>query len=125
GTLVTKIFELEVGRTGLSYASARGAGFKPETVVIESRSQASYLGGRPLRVALVVDRESGRLLGGQLAGEEGAARRIDILATALAGRMTLADFVHLDLGYAPPYGPVYDPLLIAAWEGLKKIGRRR
>ncbi|MCI0403427.1 MAG: FAD-dependent oxidoreductase, partial [Acidobacteria bacterium] len=125
GTLVTKVFELEVAKTGLNQAEARGAGFSAESVSIESRSRAKYLGVTPLRATLVVDRESGRLLGGQLAGEEGAARRIDVVATALSARMTLADFVHLDLGYAPPYGPVYDPLLIAAWEALKKIGRRR
>lgn len=125
GTLVTKVFELEVAKTGLSSTAARAAGFGPEAVTVESRSQAKYLGGKPLRATLVVDRESGRLLGGQLAGEEGAARRIDVLATALTAQLTLADFVHLDLGYAPPYGPVYDPLLVAAWEALRKIGRRR
>jgi len=124
GTLVTKVFELEVAKTGLNQAEARAAGFSAESVSVESRSRAKYLGGQPLRATLVVDRESGRLLGGQLAGEEGAARRIDVVATALSARMTLADFVHLDLGYAPPYGPVYDPLLIAAWEAMKKIGRR-
>ena len=125
GTLVTKVFELEVARTGLSWAAARAAGFQPEIVKIDSRSQAKYLGGKPLRVTLVVDRPSGRLLGGQLAGEEGAARRVDVLATALTSGMTVADFVHLDLGYAPPFGPVYDPLLVAAWEALRKIDRRR
>ncbi|MBI2956643.1 MAG: FAD-dependent oxidoreductase [Acidobacteria bacterium] len=125
GTLVTKVFGLEVAKTGLSQEAARAAGFSAEAVTIEARSRARYLGGQPLRATLVVDRESGRLLGGQLAGEEGAARRIDVLATALAARMTLSDFVHLDLGYAPPFGPVYDPLLTAAWEALKKIGRRR
>lgn len=125
GTMVTKVFELEVARTGLSWAAARAAGFQAELFMLDSRSQASYLGGKPLRVTLVADRVSGRLLGGQLAGEEGAARRVDVLATALAARMTLADFVHLDLGYAPPFGPVYDALLIAAWQLLKKLGRRR
>jgi len=125
GTLVTKVFELEVGRTGLSWAGARAAGFQPEQVTVDSRSRAKYLGGKPLRVSLVADRPSGRLLGGQLAGEEGAARRVDVLAAALSARMTLAEFVHLDLGYAPPFGPVYDPLLIAAWQLLKKTGRRR
>ncbi|MFQ5664218.1 MAG: FAD-dependent oxidoreductase [Terriglobia bacterium] len=125
GTLVTKVFELEVAKTGLSVAAARAAGFVPEVVSIESRSRAKYLAGKPLRVVLIVDRESGRLLGAQLAGEEGAARRIDVVAIALTARMRLADFVHLDLGYAPPYGPVYDPLLIAAWEAWKKTGQRR
>ena len=125
GTLVTKVFELEVARTGLSWAGARAAGFQPEQVRLDSRSQAKYLGGKPLRVSLVADRPSGRLLGGQLVSEEGAARRVDVVATALSARMTVADFAHLDLGYAPPFGPVYDPLLIAAWQLLKKIGRRR
>jgi NADPH-dependent 2,4-dienoyl-CoA reductase/sulfur reductase-like enzyme len=125
GTLVTKVFQLEVARTGLSWVAARAAGFQPEVVKIDSRSRAKYLGGKPLRVTLVVDRPSGRLLGGQLVGEEGAARRVDVLATALAARMTVGDFVHLDLSYAPPFGPVYDPLLVAAWEALKKIDRRR
>lgn len=125
GTLVTRVFGLEIARTGLSWAAARAAGFQAELVTLDSRSQAKYLGGKPLRVTLVVDRVSGRLLGGQLAGEEGAARRVDVLATALAARMTVAEFVHLDLGYAPPFGPVYDPLLVAAWQAMKKIGRRR
>ncbi|MFQ5695432.1 MAG: FAD-dependent oxidoreductase, partial [Terriglobia bacterium] len=125
GTLITKLFELEVARTGLSYTSARAAGFQPELVTVTSRSRARYLGGKPLRVALIVDRPSGRLLGAQLVGEEGAARRVDVVATALTARMMLDDFVHLDLGYAPPFGPVYDPLLIAAWQALKQLGRRR
>ncbi|MEE8199651.1 MAG: FAD-dependent oxidoreductase [Candidatus Acidoferrales bacterium] len=125
GTLVTKVFDLEVGRTGLSEESARAAGFSPVGAMVEARSQAKYLSGKPLRAKLVADRASGRLLGGQLAGQEGAARRVDVLATALTARMTLEDFVHLDLGYAPPFGPVYDPLLVAAWETLKRLGRRR
>jgi len=126
GTLVTKVFGLEVGRTGLSWEGARAAGFGgAELVALEAGSRAKYLEGKPLWVTLVADRTSGRLLGGQLAGEEGAARRVDVLATALAAQMTVADFIHLDLGYAPPFGPVYDPLLVAAWQALKQIGRRR
>src|SRR3989338_6373057 len=86
GTLVTKVFELEVGKTGLSEDSARAAGFAPVGVSVDSVSQARYLAGKPLRVKLVVERESGRLLGGQLAGEEGAARRGGGLGPALGAR---------------------------------------
>ena len=125
GTLVTKVFELEVAKTGLSYSAARAAGFQPEMIKIDSRSQARYMKGKPLRVVLVVDRPSGRLLGAQMAGEEGAARRIDVVATALAAGMKVDEFVHMDLGYAPPFGPVYDPLLVGAWQALKLIGQRR
>jgi len=56
----------------------------------------------------------GRLLGGQLAGREGAAKRIDVLATALYARLTVADLAALDLSYAPPFAPVYDPVLAVA-----------
>lgn len=125
GTLVTKIFGLEVAKTGLSLAEARAQGFAAQSIAIESISRAKYFSGKPLIAKLVFEQETGRLLGGQLVGEEGAARRIDVVATALTARMTLNEFVHLDLGYAPPFGPVYDPLLIAAWEGLKQIGGRR
>ncbi len=125
GTLVTKAFGLEIAKTGLGVDAARAAGFRPETVTIDSYSHARDLSGKPIRVTLVINNEDGRLLGAQLTGEEGAARRVDVVATALTHRMLLKDFVHLDLGYAPPFGPVYDPLLIAAWQGLKQIGQRR
>lgn len=125
GTLVTQVFALEVAKTGLGVAEARQYGFPAESVLVEGLSRARYLSGKRLAVKLVFERETGRLLGGQLAGQEGAARRVDVVATALTARMTLDEFVHLDLGYAPPFGPVYDPLLVAAWEGLQKIGRRR
>ncbi len=125
GTLMTKAFGLEIAKTGLSADDAKAAGFQPETVTIDSRSRAHYMGGKAIRVTLVMNQGDGRLLGAQLAGEEGAARRVDTVATALTHRMLLKDFAHLDLGYAPPFGPVYDPLLVAAWQGLKKLGQRR
>jgi NADPH-dependent 2,4-dienoyl-CoA reductase/sulfur reductase-like enzyme len=125
GTLITKAFGLEIAKTGLSAADAKAAGFQPETVTIDSRSRAHYMGGKAIRVTLVMNQGDGRLLGAQLAGEEGAARRVDTVATALTHGMLLKDIVHLDLGYAPPFGPVYDPLLVATWEGLKKLGQRR
>jgi NADPH-dependent 2,4-dienoyl-CoA reductase/sulfur reductase-like enzyme len=65
-------------------------------------------------VKLHAERGTGRLLGGQIIGEEGAAKRIDVLATALAGRLTVDDLIHTDLGYAPPFSPVWDPVLVAA-----------
>ena len=63
---------------------------------------------------LVVERRTGRLLGAQVVGREGAAKRIDTLAVALWNRMTVEDVAMLDLGYAPPFSPVWDPVLIAA-----------
>ena len=123
GTLATKIFELEVARTGLSTAEGRAAGFHTDSVTIHSLSKAKYLGGRPLTATLIWDRASERLLGFQAASEEGAAKRIDAAAVALHGRMRIPDLIHLDLSYAPPFAGVWEALLIAAGEAMKKQGR--
>lgn len=126
GTAVTKVFELEVARTGLGEAEARAQGFAADSVGIIAGSRAKYFGGKPITVKLVFDTRDGRLLGAQMVGEEGIAKRIDVLATALAARMTLDQMLHLDLSYAPPFAPVWDPILVAVWEGVKKLkpGRR-
>jgi CoA-dependent NAD(P)H sulfur oxidoreductase len=123
GTLATKIFELEVARTGLSVAEARAAGFTADSVTIHSLSHAKYLEGRPLTATLIWDRSSERLLGYQVASEEGAAKRIDAAAVALHARMRVPDMVYLDMSYAPPFAGVWEALLIAAGEAGKK-GRR-
>jgi NADPH-dependent 2,4-dienoyl-CoA reductase/sulfur reductase-like enzyme len=123
GTLMTKAFELEIARTGLSMGEARAAGLAPESVTIHSTSHAKYLGGKPLVATLIWSRESLRLLGFQVAGPEGAAKRVDAAAVALHAKLRLEDLLHLDLGYAPPFAPVWEALLIAASEAVKK-GRR-
>jgi NADPH-dependent 2,4-dienoyl-CoA reductase/sulfur reductase-like enzyme len=114
GTAVTRLCATEVGRTGLGEQEARHAGFELATARIEATTRAHYLDGRPITVKLHAERGTGRLLGGQIIGEEGAAKRIDVLATALAGRLTVDDLIHTDLGYAPPFSPVWDPVLVAA-----------
>jgi NADPH-dependent 2,4-dienoyl-CoA reductase/sulfur reductase-like enzyme len=116
GTAVLKAFELECGRTGLVDGdAAREAGFNPvsETVTAGSRS-GYYPGNAETTVTLVADRDTGRLLGGTIAGEDRAAIRIDTLATALDGDMTVPELERLDLAYAPPFSPVWDPVLVAA-----------
>lgn len=114
GTAVVKVFDTEVARTGLTLAEARAAGLDAVATDVVSRSRAKYYPGAvPLHVRLVHER-GGRLLGGQLAGREGAATRVDVLAAALHARATVADLAAMDLAYAPPFAPVYDPLLTAA-----------
>jgi CoA-dependent NAD(P)H sulfur oxidoreductase len=114
GTVAVKVFDLEVASTGLGLAEARAAGLDAVATDEVSRSRAKYYpGSSPLHVRLVHTRE-GRLLGGQLAGREGAAKRVDVLATALYAGLTVADLAALDLSYAPPFAPVYDPVLVAA-----------
>jgi NADPH-dependent 2,4-dienoyl-CoA reductase/sulfur reductase-like enzyme len=120
GTAVVKVFDLEVARTGLGLDEARTAGFEARATDFVSRSRAKYYPGSvPLHVRLVHEPGSGRLLGGQLAGREGAAKRVDVLATALYAGLTVADLAALDLSYAPPFAPVYDPVLAAAASALR------
>jgi len=116
GTAVVKAFDLECGRVGLvDEDRAAEAGFDPvsETVTASSRS-GYYPGAAETTVTLTADRESGRLLGGTIAGEDRAAIRIDTLATALAADLTVPELERLDLAYAPPFSPVWDPILVAA-----------
>jgi CoA-dependent NAD(P)H sulfur oxidoreductase len=114
GTAVVKVFGLQVARTGLTLAEAQAAGLAAAVTDLVSRSRAKYYpGAQPLHVRLV-HTPRGRLLGGQLAGREGAAKRIDVLATALHAGLTVSDLAALDLSYAPPFAPVYDPVLAAA-----------
>ena len=122
GTAVYKVFDLQVARTGLSVAEAESYGFEPAEVVIESRTRAhSYPGGAPLLVAMVGDRKSGRLLGVQMVGKEGAAHRINAPAVALHAGMTVEEFSQTDLAYAPPFGPSWDPMSTAANQLLKRM----
>jgi NADPH-dependent 2,4-dienoyl-CoA reductase/sulfur reductase-like enzyme len=121
GTLVTQVFELAVARTGLSVSQAKQYGFQPDAVTITSTSRAKYFHGSPILLKLIWDRPMARLLGCQMAGEEGIAKRIDVAAMALHARMRVPDMLHLDLSYAPPFAPVWDPILIAANEANKKL----
>jgi NADPH-dependent 2,4-dienoyl-CoA reductase/sulfur reductase-like enzyme len=122
GTAVTKVFNLEVARTGLSPLEAEREGYHYFTSTIKGRSRSSaYPSGKPITVSFVVDMNSGILLGAQMVGEEGVAHRIDVLATCLYGKMGIRDVARLDLGYAPPFATVWDPILIAANAALKKL----
>ena len=122
GTAVFKIFDMEVARTGLSVEEARKTGFDPAEVVIQSQSRGyKYPGTSVISVQLVGDRKSGRLLGAQMVGREGAVHRINAPAVALHARMSVEEFNQSDLAYAPPFGPSWDPLLTAANQLVKSL----
>jgi NADPH-dependent 2,4-dienoyl-CoA reductase/sulfur reductase-like enzyme len=116
GTAVSRICSREVARTGLTEDEvAQMTDFDVVAATAESTTRAGYLpGAGPIWVKLVAERGTGRLLGGQIVGTEGAAKRVDVLATAIWAGMTVYELELLDLGYAPPVAPVYDPLLVAA-----------
>ncbi|WP_242894690.1 FAD-dependent oxidoreductase [Actinomadura litoris] len=122
GTAVAKICEYEVGRTGLNEREAEAAGFEALSVVVASTTRAGYYpGATEMRTKLVAERRSGRLLGAQIVGREGAAKRVDGLAIALWHGMTVEEMTGLDLGYAPPFSPTWDPVLIAARKAAERI----
>jgi NADPH-dependent 2,4-dienoyl-CoA reductase/sulfur reductase-like enzyme len=115
GTAVSKICAYEVARTGLTEREAAAAGIDAVAATIESTTRAGYFPGTaPITVKMVGERGTGRLLGAQIIGREGAAKRIDVVALALWNGMTALDFSGVDLAYAPPFSPVWDPTLIAA-----------
>ncbi|GAA2083008.1 FAD-dependent oxidoreductase [Streptomyces albiaxialis] len=115
GTAVSKVCDLEIARTGLLERHAAAVGLQFVTVTTESTSRAGYYpGARSMRVKMIAERRSGRLLGTQIVGGEGAGKRVDIAAVALTAGMTVEQMTALDLGYAPPFSPVWDPVLIAA-----------
>ena len=121
GTAILSVCGLGIGMTGLSAEQARAEGFSPVAAKIEARSRPRYFQGRPTTVELVADAKTGRLLGGTVMGEEGAAGRINVIATALQAGMRVTEFEQLDLCYAPPFAPVWDPVLVAAQQLAKKF----
>jgi NADPH-dependent 2,4-dienoyl-CoA reductase/sulfur reductase-like enzyme len=115
GTAVSKVCAVEVARTGLQESELRRLGWRYVSAKIESKTRAGYYPhAGPITVKVLAEEGSGRLLGGQIVGIEGAAKRIDVLATALHAGFTVHEMIHLDLSYAPPYSPVWDPVLMAA-----------
>ena len=122
GTAVTRICRTEVGRTGLKEAEARDAGFGAVAARVESTTTASYMpDAQHTTVKLIAERRTGRVLGAQIVGGRGSAKRVDVIATALAARMTLDDLIGLDLGYAPPFSSVWDPVQVAARQLLPQL----
>ncbi|WP_328402047.1 FAD-dependent oxidoreductase [Nocardia sp. NBC_00403] len=125
GTAVSKVCDVEVARTGLREKDARAAGLQFVTVTIESTSRSGYYpGAATMTVKMIAERRTGRLLGVQIVGREGAGKRVDIAAVALTARMTVEQMTGLDLGYAPPFSPVWDPVLVAARKAVAAVQRR-
>ncbi|WP_190082361.1 FAD-dependent oxidoreductase [Streptomyces longisporoflavus] len=126
GTAVSKVCDLEIARTGLREKDARAAGLQYVAVTIESTSRAGYYpGAAAMTVKMLAERLTGRLLGVQIVGREGAGKRVDIAAVALTARMTVDQMTALDLGYAPPFSPVWDPVLVAARKAVAAVRSAR
>jgi len=126
GTAVTKVCEVEIARTGLGQAAAEDAGFEVVSATIDGGTRAHYYPGvTPITVRAIAERGTGRLLGAQIVGKEGAAKRIDVFATALWNEMSVDELINVDLAYAPPFSPVWDPILIAARQAAGAVDDAR
>ena len=115
GAACVKVFDLEIGMAGITESQAKRLGFPAISQVVEASSRVGiYPGVQQSLLKIVADSSSGRILGGNWIGRDGEARKINTLAVALYNEMTLEEISRLDLAYAPPFSPVWDPLLIAA-----------
>jgi NADPH-dependent 2,4-dienoyl-CoA reductase/sulfur reductase-like enzyme len=115
GTAITKVCDLEVGRTGLTEREAAAEGFELAAVSIDATTIAGYLpDAGPMTVKLVGELGTGRVLGAQIVGAERSAKRIDTIATALHARLRVDELIDLDLAYAPPFSSTWDPIHVAA-----------
>ncbi len=115
GTAIAKVFDYNVGRTGLTEASAIADGYEVITSLVPGSEHASYYPeSRDILVKLIVDKNDDTILGGQVVGTGDVAKRVDVLAAALTFGYDVSDLANLDLAYAPPYNSALDPLHHAA-----------
>lgn len=122
GTTVLKVFDLAVARTGLNSHEAAAESMPVVSARIEALDRAAYYPtARKIWVKLIVERESRKLVGAQVVGYGEASKRIDVAATAITTGMRVDELAQLDLAYSPPYGNLWDPLLVAAHAVLRKM----
>src|ERR1035438_5104312 len=121
GTSIVSVFGMAFASTGLSVGEARAASFSPVSARIEALSRPRYFQGTKTTVELIADRSTRRLLGATVIGEQDAAGRINVVATALQSRLRVDEFEQLDLAYSPPFSTVWDPLLVVAQQLMKEF----
>jgi NADPH-dependent 2,4-dienoyl-CoA reductase/sulfur reductase-like enzyme len=122
GSAITKVFDLFIGKTGLTSEEGIRNGFDPVEEVIESITRAGYYpGNKPIWIKIVADRKSGRVLGSQIVGGEGVKERIDLIALALLLKADIRDLASYDACYVPPASPVWEPINIAASQTAKLV----
>jgi len=126
GTFVSFIGDLEISCTGYNTEIAERNGFKVIAGRANMQTKPKWMpGAKDISVKIVVDAETGRLLGGQAIGEEGAAWRINVISVAIKNKMTIEDLTKVELAYCPAVSELYDPLLIAADVALRRFNRKR
>ena len=122
GSSVVKIFDATAASTGLTENGGARRGLRRgRRVVVQDHHAGYYPGAKEMVLKLVYDRKPRGVLGGQAFGDEGVEKRIDVIAMALQGRLTLQDLAEVDLAYAPPYSSANDPVNVAAFVGQNDL----
>jgi NADPH-dependent 2,4-dienoyl-CoA reductase/sulfur reductase-like enzyme len=120
GSSITKVFNLEIGRTGVGEEEAKKFGIETKSVFIKSMSRAGYYPERKeIWIKLILEKSSNIIIGGQIVGYEGVWGRIAALTFAITNKFTPKQVLFTDLPYAPPFNPVWDPLIVAARVALR------
>ncbi|MBN2039552.1 MAG: FAD-dependent oxidoreductase [Spirochaetes bacterium] len=115
GTQFVKVFDLEIAKTGLSEKEAAEHGINTDSAEVYRRSKAGYYpNAEKIFIKIIINKDDRTIIGGEAAGKDGAAQRVNILAAAITAGMNIEDFAYMDLGYAPPFSPVWDSLLAGA-----------
>jgi len=121
GTTIFKVFNMEAARTGLSLREAQAKGFNAwESKITSHTKAAGYPGRGPVIIKLIVEAGSNRILGGQIFGSEGSGKRIDVLACMVQLKHTVDELAKIDFSYAPPFSPVWEPVLMAATQAVSR-----
>ncbi|WP_210367222.1 CoA-disulfide reductase [Bacillus sp. REN3] len=116
GTSIAKVFDMTVAATGNNEKTLKRLGIAYDVVHVHPSSHAGYYPGAfPIALKLIFDRETGKIFGAQAVAYDGADKRIDVLATAIKGGMTIFDLPDLELAYAPPYSSAKDPVNMAGY----------
>ncbi|QDT63557.1 FAD-dependent oxidoreductase [Calycomorphotria hydatis] len=116
GTAIVRVFDLDIGMTGLSVDLLQSMGRKPRYAIIQAPHHAGYFpGAKNLTLKLIYEASSGVVLGAQVVGQGGVDKRIDVIATAIRFVATVHDLAGVDLAYAPPFGSAKDPIHMAAF----------
>ena len=122
GTAIVRVFGLSAASTGLSERVARLAGLDVAVVHISGKDHAGYYpGATEIVLKLMYNPKTGEIYGAQGIGEKGVDKRIDILATAIKGGLTVFDLPELEFSYAPPFGAAKDPVNMIGYVALNQI----
>ncbi|MEM3193431.1 MAG: FAD-dependent oxidoreductase [Candidatus Bathyarchaeia archaeon] len=122
GAAVTKLFDMEIGAVGLTEAAAQRSGIEAVSMAFTGKTRAQYYpGALPVRVKLIADKETEKLIGAQIIGGEGVAQRINALSFAILNEMTVRDLAKAETCYAPPLSETWDPMILTAQALIRKL----